>query len=138
MKNFTCIDCKRYFKCRHTQGPDDWCTDFGTGNGLWYVTVALMGIGLIVFLWFISGCTDRMHYRHEWLDPNGTPQSIVVDYSEGVGNSDKQAISIVLPDRATLTVGRSMTDQDEFMKVLKQYGITLEKLADAWLKEQIF
>lgn len=87
-----------------------------------------MKILLLATALLLCGCTDRITYRHD-LERN----IIQISYSEGVGNSDKQDICVVLPDGATLTLGRSATDQDAFMSVLRQYGLTAERIAEAWM-----
>jgi len=89
------------------------------------ITLIMLMVPLMV------GCTDRISYRHDWIDETGTLQKISVWYSEGLGNSQKNKIVVTLPDKAKLQVGDSVTNQDEFMKVMAQWGITLEKIAEA-------
>lgn len=97
----------------------------------WCLAAAV--ILLAVLFVVLGGCTARLTYRHEWTDPNGLPQQVTITYTDGVGNNEKKAVEIILGDGASATLGQVTTNQDEVMKVLAQYGLTLEKLAEAYM-----
>lgn len=101
---------------------------------LWRVLAGVIAaIVLMGLIFLLAGCTDRFRYRHTWTDPNEVQHVIAADYAEGVGNSDKQSITLVLGDGAYISIGRSVTDQEAAMAVLARYGGTLEQIAAAWM-----
>ena len=96
------------------------------------------GLGLILLaclmsLFLLGGCTDRMTYRHEWVDPNGVPHVVEAAYSEGVGTSVKKDVEIILGDGASMTIGDSSNDQDAFIEMMDGRLGQLEVIAAAWL-----
>ncbi len=95
--------------------------------------VVLLSILILLLLFLICGCTDRIYYRHDWIDPNGISHIVRVSYSEGVGNSKKQSIEVILTDGASLSLGQSTTDQDKYMEMLSSQFNLLKEMIDAWM-----
>lgn len=102
-------------------------------NGLyWFAVVVLAGLFLLLLVCGI-GCTTRAQYRHRWTDANEVPQRIEITWSEGVGNTAKQDFVILLPDQAVLMFGAATMDQDAWIQMLRQTGLTLERMAEAYM-----
>ena len=95
--------------------------------------VSLILLACLMSLFLIGGCTDRMTYRHEWVDPNGVPHVVEVAYSEGVGTSVKKDVEIILGDGASMTIGNSSNDQDAFIEMMDGRLGQLEVIAAAWM-----
>ena len=76
-----------------------------------------------MFFLSLAGCTDKIRYKHT-ADPN----EIIVEYTEGVGNSTKTAIKVTLSDNTKLEVGNSTTDQDELMRTMREAIDKVDKL----------
>ncbi len=134
----TCKSCRYYdHPCDFSRGQDDTCQEYKASlTWAWYVLVLVIVLSMIVFCF--GGCSaDSIGYTHTWTDPNGPVNTVKVTYREGLGNSEKTNIKVVLSDGSTLSAGNSITNQDELIKAFQQFMLVAQKALEAYLRTQV-
>ena len=92
--------------------------------GLYLMMGAILGLELMGMMALLTGCTDKITYKH-----TQEPNEITVKYNEGMGNSTKSGVTVVLSDGTRLEIGNSTTDQEEVFKALERITDLVEKLS---------
>ena len=96
------------------------------------ILTALRDTGLIMIVFVVCGCTDKITYERQYRDFYGNPQKVRAVYVEGIGNSTKTAVEARIHGEMELSVGNSTTDQAVMLETMQEISALLYELLERY------